>query len=113
MSELSQGAVEAAAQAIWDQRPMMRLDGGAPMPFESLRGDGPYHDRYMGLARAALSAAAPYLAAQTLRDAANALDLPGSTATGYYSSNDEAGYREAERDTERWLRDRADRIEAP
>jgi hypothetical protein len=93
MSELPQGAVEAAARAIGEA----------------------YDDDHGGWtveARAALSAAAPYLAAQTLRDAADALDLPGSTATGYYSSNDEAGYREAERDTELWLRARADRIEA-
>ena len=60
------------------------------------------------LVELALEAAAPLVAAQALREAADDLDLPGSTATGYYASEQESGYREAERDTKRWLRARAE-----
>lgn len=45
--------------------------------------------------------------AQALRDAAEALDLPGSTATGYYASEQHSGYEDAARDAEYWLRARA------
>jgi hypothetical protein len=47
-----------------------------------------------------------------IRARADAPELPGCTATGYYSSNDESGYREAEAYADIWLPDRADRIEA-
>jgi|GEM_PF-7049203 hypothetical protein len=50
--------------------------------------------------------------AWALRDAAGDLDLPGTEATGYYSSGDAAGYAEAERHAEAWLRARAATIEA-
>lgn len=40
-----------------------------------------------------------------------AIDLPGSDATGYYSSEAVSGYREAEQHIEVWLRERADREE--
>jgi hypothetical protein len=49
--------------------------------------------------------------AEALREAADALDLPGSDASGYYASEAVGGYREAEQHVETWLRDRADRIE--
>ena len=45
--------------------------------------------------------------AQALREAADELDLPGSTATGYYASEQDSGYRDAERDAKQWLRARA------
>jgi hypothetical protein len=99
MSELPQGAVEAAAEADYGM--------GWDTASESTK------KVFLDDARLTLAAAYPYLAAQTLRDAADDLDLPGSTATGYYSSNDESGYREAEAYADIWLRDRADRIEAP
>ena len=46
--------------------------------------------------------------AQALREAADELDLPGSTATGYYASEQDSGYRDAERDAKQWLRARAE-----
>lgn len=46
--------------------------------------------------------------AQALSEAADELDLPGSTATGYYASEQDSGYRDAERDAEQWLRARAE-----
>ena len=49
--------------------------------------------------------------AQALREAADELDLPGSTATGYYASEQDSGYRDAERDANQWLRDRARALE--
>jgi hypothetical protein len=59
----------------------------------------------------ALEAAAPFILAdakrEALEDAADAIDLPGTDATGYYSSGDAAGYAEAERHAEAWLRARA------
>lgn len=61
--------------------------------------------------RAALEAAAPLIAGQALREAADDLDLPGSTATGYYASEAVGGYNDAERDTEAWLVKRAAQIE--
>ena len=67
------------------------------------------------VARAAIAAAEPHVRAevraQALREAADELDLPGSTATGYYASEQDSGYRDAERDAKQWLRDRANRIE--
>jgi hypothetical protein len=51
------------------------------------------------------------VAAQTLRDAAEALSLPGSSANGYYAAEADAGYRDAERDAETWLKARADDTE--
>ena len=39
--------------------------------------------------------------AQALNEAADELDLPGSTATGYYASEQDSGYRDAERDAEK------------
>lgn len=51
-------------------------------------------------------------AAEALRDAAEDIDLPGSTAAGYYASEQDSGYREAERHAETWLRSRAAAIEA-
>jgi hypothetical protein len=49
--------------------------------------------------------------AKVLRDAADAMDLPGSQATGYYAGESDAGYREATRDAEKWFHDNAARIE--
>jgi hypothetical protein len=63
-------------------------------------------------ARHALAAVLPEIQAQALRDAAEALDLPGSTATGYYASEAVGGYNDAERDTEAWLVKRAARLTA-
>ncbi len=48
--------------------------------------------------------------AQALREAADDLDLPGSTATGYYASEAVSGYNAAERDIEAWLVKRAARL---
>ena len=48
------------------------------------------------------------VAAKALREAADELDLPGSTATGYYASEQDSGYRDAERDAKQWLRARAE-----
>jgi hypothetical protein len=50
-------------------------------------------------------------AAGALRGAADELELPGTDAAGYYSSGDAAGYSEAERHAEVWLKDRAATIE--
>lgn len=65
---------------------------------------------------AALSAAGFGLVADAkagaLEEAAEALDLPGSDATGYYASEQDSGYREAERHTEDWLRTRAAALRA-
>ena len=48
--------------------------------------------------------------AQAPREAADDLDLPGSTATGYYASEAVSGYNDAERDIEAWLVKRAARL---
>ncbi|MFJ4288023.1 hypothetical protein ACIPY0_20470 [Paenarthrobacter nicotinovorans] len=48
--------VEAAAGAMWEQRPMRRDSNGAPVPFEDIR-ETYYRPRYMGQAEVALSAA--------------------------------------------------------
>ena len=50
--------------------------------------------------------------AEALEEAAEALDLPGSDATGYYASEQDSGYREAERHAEDWLRNRAANLRA-
>lgn len=60
--------------------------------------------------RTILAAVLPDIQAQALRDAALELNLPGSTATGYYASEQVAGYNDADRDAEAWLIDRADRL---
>lgn len=59
----------------------------------------------------AFAAVLPAIQADALRKAADRLDLPGSTATGYYASEWDGGYREAERHIEVWLNREADRIE--
>jgi len=46
-------------------------------------------------------------AAKALEDAADELELPGCTAIGYYASEQDSGYSEAERHTDKWLRARA------
>lgn len=50
--------VEAAAAAMWEARPLQRTTTGAPLPFASAIKT--YRDRYKGLARIALYAAAQY-----------------------------------------------------
>jgi len=71
------------------------------------RGSAPIHPHDKAFMRAALEAAAPHLMAQALEEAADELDLPGSDATGYYASEQDSGYREAERHAEAYLRARA------
>lgn len=42
---------------------------------------------------------------EALREAADAVEnLPGSTATGYYASEQDSGYRDAQNDAERAIR---------
>jgi hypothetical protein len=53
-------AVEAAAAAMWERRPMTRLEDGSPKPFSEVR-TSYYRSRYIGQARAALEAAAPHM----------------------------------------------------
>lgn len=48
--------------------------------------------------------------AAALDEAVDELELPGSNATGYYASNNVAGYQEAERHAQVWLSSRAQRI---
>lgn len=55
----------------------------------------------------ALAAHDREVAARALEAAAAKVDLPGSKATGYYASGVDAGYQEAERDIEQWLRNQA------
>ncbi len=68
-------------------------------------------DMERDFAAATLAAVLPAIQADALRKAADRLDLPGSTATGYYASEWDGGYREAERHIEVWLNREADRIE--
>ena len=59
MTELSNTPdprVEAAAAAMWEQRPMMRTADGAPRPWADIPAWS-YGARYRGQARAALAAA--------------------------------------------------------
>ena len=58
---ISDEAVEAAAAAMWEKRPMQRTNDGAPLPL----GEAKYYQRvrYLDQASAALEAAAPYLMA--------------------------------------------------
>ena len=60
--------------------------------------------------RKVLAAVLRGIQAQALREAADDLDLPGSTATGYYAGEAVSGYSEAERDIEAWLVKRAARL---
>lgn len=55
--------------------------------------------------------ATPLTPAEVLRDAADRISLPGSTATGYYAGEHVSGYQEAESDAEQWLRELADQYE--
>jgi hypothetical protein len=50
------GRVEAAASAMWEQRPMRRDNEGAPVPFSEMR-ESYYRPRYIGQADVALAAA--------------------------------------------------------
>jgi hypothetical protein len=67
-------AVKAAAKAIWEARPMERdYEEGSPnyggaKPWEDIKQY--QRERCMKIARAALTAAAPFIAAQTLNEAA-------------------------------------------
>lgn len=65
--DASDPRVEAAAAAMWHQRPMMRLDDGSPRPWEEVAGWRSYGARYRGQARVAL-------------EAADAIALPGPYA---------------------------------
>lgn len=60
--------------------------------------------------RATLAAVWGEIAAMVLRDAADRMVLAGSGVTGYYSSEQHAGYRDAEIDAEDWLRAEAERV---
>lgn len=60
--------------------------------------------------RKVLAAVMPDIQARALEDAALELNLPGSTATGYYASEQVAGYNDADRDAEEWLIERAARL---
>lgn len=101
------GLVEKAGRAIWEHD-----NGHTTWPPRDPLEIGPAEDA----ARAALAAVLPHfaavVAANTLEDAAENLDLPGSTAVGYYASEQHSGYGDAERDVERWLTHRAARIRA-
>lgn len=66
-----------------------------------------YRELYRDTARKIIDQLGPEIAADALRDAADALDLPGSDATGYYASYHDDCYREAERHIDAWLRHRA------
>jgi hypothetical protein len=103
MSELPQEAVEAAVNATgrrnnpkWDH-PITGYQTFSDDQKEYLR----------GYVQTALSAASPYLAAQTLRDAADALDLQPPKLRAQYVATLRLYADEPWR-----LRDRADRIEA-
>jgi hypothetical protein len=89
MSELPQEAIEAAAEAL------------------EKRSENDDWEWCLGDACAALTAAAPYLAAQTLRDAAEALDLQPPKLRAQYVATLRLYADEPWR-----LRARADRIEA-
>lgn len=88
---ISDEAVEAAAKRL------ARHNGTGPGNWEW----------YANEARAILEAAAPFIRAGALEDAADDLDLPGSSASGYYASEQVSGYLEAERHVEAWLCARA------
>ena len=91
-------AIEAAARAMRESD-LARVGDASPLA---------YYERLAG-------AAAPFIAAQAkaeaLREAADALDLPGSNAHGYYSGHADFGYSEAETHAGDWLRARAATIE--
>jgi len=56
-----EAAAEAAATAMWEQRPMQRTDSGSPLPFGEAKAC--LRTRYTEQARAALAAAAPHILA--------------------------------------------------
>ena len=56
MSSTLDPRVEAAAAAMWEQRPMMRTQDGAPRPWDEVPGRS-YGARYRGKAQVALAAA--------------------------------------------------------
>lgn len=122
--DVDAGLVEKAARAMWSIPPQ-DPDSALAWPSWDVaveRADAGLWDLPQmvadtrNLARHALAAVLPHfaavVAANTLEDAAENLDLPGSTAVGYYASEQHSGYGDAERDVERWLTHRAARIRA-
>ena len=67
-------------------------------------------DRVTDIEQAARADALRAHDAALIESLADEVDLPGSTATGYYGSEQVAGYRDAERDIEAWLRERARQV---
>lgn len=61
-----EAAVEAAAEAIWNHRPMSREYDGSPKPWPTLKKY--QRDRYRGMARAAIAAAEPYIRREAGRE---------------------------------------------
>lgn len=55
-SKTTDRRIEAAAAAMWEQRPMMRTDDGAPRPWDEVPARS-YGARYRGQAQVALAAA--------------------------------------------------------
>lgn len=113
-SESSQAAatlIEQQAKQIDALAAVIKAAKNVPQPL-----DGNWFDYAMNVALVLASNgdAEKILAAhdaKVLRDAADAMDLPGSQATGYYAGESDAGYREATRDAGKWFKDYADRIE--
>lgn len=74
--------------------------------------EGPaYKQLYRDCVIAALSAVYADIQAEAWRQAAEAIDLPGSDATGYYASEQHSGYLDAQQHAAEWLRTRADEMD--
>lgn len=104
------GGAEGLAEVIQRGLRKCRVED-APNPL--IRDNDLHHATHMVTAEVSgwLAAHDAKIRAEALREAADALDLPGSDASGYYASEAVGGYQEAEQHVETWLRVRADRIE--
>lgn len=94
-------AIEAAKQAQWYASDFYNQCGG------ELKDHPQREETYERIARRVLEAAAPFMESEALEDAALEMFLPGIGAIGYYSADQDTGYREAERHMETWLTTRA------
>ncbi len=100
-SRRSNGGVEAAARTLHDRCCPYSHDEDDWLNHGEV-GRQRWHD---AVAEVQLNARAA-----ALDEAVDEFELPGSNATGYYASNNVAGYQEAERHAQVWLSSRAQRI---
>ena len=109
MTDLSPHLIEQARRILVDEGADSEGGWHSWRCFDKARYPAPC-DCTAEVAEGVLSAVAPLIAAKALEEAADGLDLPGSSVAGWYVEEQEIGYRLAKRDTEFWLRARAAKL---